>query len=281
MRTLRTALTLGLLSIAAPAAADDSASPGTPFPTTATLDRQTDHTSFNTAIGMSFYGDGGPDLGIRWDLYGQYVAPQGFGGYLTLPVSYVSGDDESETAIGNLELGGVYVAPAGAATDVVVRGGLVIDTSGDEDAFINLFTLIPRMTDLPSVTTEMTWLRLSASPLHRAGKVFVRADLGLDIAIDEPDGSDVDPFFHINLAAGIDAGPVTVAGEIVTVGTTGDVDEDEDRFLHTLAVSVSGAAGGVRPYGALILPVENELSEDFLDVSLALMVGLEVPMTAK
>jgi hypothetical protein len=280
MRTFRTALALLLLSVAAPAAAQEPTT-DTPFPTLATLDRQTDHTSFNSSLGMSFYGDGGPDLGVRWDLYGQYVAAQGFGGYLSLPVSYASGNDESESGVGNLEIGGLYVAPAGATTDVIVRGGLAIDTSSEDDAFLHLFTLVPRMTDLVTVASDMTWLRFSASPLHRQGKLFVRADVGLDIAVDEPEGSDIDPFFRVNLAAGVETGAVTVAGELVTIGTTGDVDEGEDRFLHTLALSVSGAAGGVRPYGALILPVENELAEDFLDMTIGVMAGLEVPMASR
>jgi hypothetical protein len=279
MRTFRTALALLLLS-AAPAAAQEPVGPAAaPFPALATLDHVTDHSSFNSSLALSFYGDNGPDYGARWDLFGQFVTQQGLGGYVALPVSYAAGEGESESGVGNLEAGGVYIAPAGPSTDVVLRGGLALDTAGDEDGFLNLYTFVPRMTDLPSATSEITWLRFSASPLHRSGNLFVRADVGLDLAIDEPDGSDVDPFFHVNVAVGVETSGVTVAGELVTVGFIGD--DDDDELLHTLALSVGGEAGGVRPYGALILPVENEIAEDFLDLSLAIMGGIEVPIGAR
>jgi hypothetical protein len=283
MRLIRLSLvTIPLALAATPAFADDAVSPAAPFPNLATLDRTTDHSSVNGSLALSFFGDGGPDLGARVDLGGQYVTPSGIGGYASLPISQLRGDDDSQTEIGNLEIGGVYVAPAGPTTDIVIRGGLVLPTGPDDfDFLIGYAAAIPRMTDLVSVAPDTTWLRLGASPLHRAGMFFARADLGLDIVIDQPDDSDVDPLFHVNLAAGVQTGNLTVAGELDTLGTTGDVADGEDRFLHTLAVSVGMEGGRVRPYGALILPLGNELADDFLDMSIAVMAGIEMPIATR
>jgi hypothetical protein len=50
--------------------------------------------------------------------------------------------------------------------------------------------------------------------------------------------------------------------------------------LSTAALSVSARSGGVRPFGALVLPVDHELAED-LDATLAVVAGISVPFAAK
>jgi hypothetical protein len=284
MRTLRTAIALLVVSVAGPAAAQEPDAPADgPFPNLATLDRGTDHSDFNGSLALSFFGDNGPDSAARLDLGGQYVTPQGFGGYAQVPLTYLDGGDESETELGNIELGGVYIAKAGEGLDVVMKGGLVLPTGPDDLNFLVTYAgaAIPRLTDLISAAPDVTALRLNGSPLYRQGTFFARADLGIDIVIDEPDGSDSDPLIHINLAAGMQAGSVTIAGEIVTLGTTGDVDEDEGRFYHTAAISVGMDAGSVRPYGALVFPFDNDLASEFLDGTLAIMAGIEVPIASR
>ena len=283
MRTLRTAISLLLVSVAAPAAAQEPDAPADPFPNLSTLDRTTDHTSFNGSLALSFFGDNGPDIAARVDLGGQYVTPQGFGGYAQLPITYLEGGDDSETELGNVELGGVYVAGAGEGLDVVIKGGLVLPTGPDDLNFLVTYAgaAIPRLTDLISAAPDVTALRLNGSPLYRQGTFFVRGDLGIDIVIDEADGADSDPLIHINVAAGVQTGKVTIAGELVTLGTTGDVDEDEGRFYHTAAATVGFDAGSVRPYGALVVPVDNDLATEFLDGTLAIIAGIEVPVSSR
>jgi hypothetical protein len=265
------------------AAAQEPAAPG-PFAPLATTDRTTDHTSVNASLGASFYGDNGPDFGARVDLFGQYLAPAGFGGYGSVPISYLSGGDESETAIGNLEVGGLYALPAGPAAKVLLRGGVVLNTGPDSDDFNQVITNVAnvngRMTDLTSISTGATWLRVSASPLFRQGQLFLRADAGFDIAIDQPEGGDIDPLVRINAAGGIQMGKASIAGELASLGTTGDVDDGEDRFLHTIGVSAAFDAGSVRPYGGLVIPIDNDLA-DFADLNFVLMAGIEVPIATR
>jgi hypothetical protein len=274
MRPLRTALSLLLLSIAAPAAAQEPTTDA-PFPHLATMDRHTDHSNVHAAVGVSLFGsDSGLDFAARFDLGGQYLTPQGFGGYLAMPVSHVSGDEESQTEIGNVELGGLYVLPAGPATDVVLHGGITLPTAPDDfDLLVNIIAMFPRTVDFTSNGGTITYLRLGASPLHRQGNLFVRADVGLDVPIAEDEGVEGESVFHLDVAAGVQTGAVTIAGELVNVGSLEDSDEE---WLSTLALTVAGDAGNVRPFGALVLPIDNELAEQ-ADLTLAIVAGIEAP----
>jgi hypothetical protein len=99
-----------------------------PFPVMATMDRVTDHNDINFSLGYVVFDDDLVDVGLRFDLGGQYLTPAGFGGYGQVPISYISGNDESDTAIGNFELGGLYVLRVAPGSKVVLRGGLSLPT---------------------------------------------------------------------------------------------------------------------------------------------------------
>jgi hypothetical protein len=275
---IRIVLPTLLLGLAAPASAQEPTVPDAPFPALATLEHPTDHSRVHAAVAPTFFGDENDVFTARIDLGGQYVAAQGFGAYGYFPVTYASGESDSETEIGDIELGGLYVLPVGPTTDLLLQGGLMLPTAADDfDALINLIGGLPRLTDLAGSTGNVTWLAVNASPMHRQGNLFLRADVGLDLPIAEEDGVDADTIIHVNVAAGVDLGTVAVAGELVNVGSLEDTDEE---WLTTIALSVSGQAGGVRPFGALVLPVDHELAED-LDATLAVVAGISVPFAAK
>src|SRR6266545_4563827 len=53
---------------------------------------------------------------LRFDLHGRYVHPNGVGFTAALPFTTISlNNDDSESALGNLSIGGLYVAHVGAA----------------------------------------------------------------------------------------------------------------------------------------------------------------------
>src|SRR5688500_9516140 len=143
MTLIRSAMVVVMLMAgAAPALAQDAEAPaGGPFPVMPTMDRVTDHSNFNASLGYVVFDEDLVDLGLRAELGGEYLTPAGFGGYGALPISYISGNDESDTAIGNLELGGLYVLPVAATSKVVLRGGVSLPTgpkSDDFESFLNL-----------------------------------------------------------------------------------------------------------------------------------------------
>ncbi len=238
-----------------------------------TMDRGDRGSFADFSLGTSLFGDNGPDSALRAEVYGQYVTPSGTGGYGTLTMSYLSFNDDSETAIGNLELGGLHNLRLNPMTELVLRGGISLPTAGDsqESIITNYANIYTRLTDFVNFAPEVTTLRLAASPIHRSGNLFLRADGGLDLIVSEPEGSDTDPLVRLNLGAGFNAGTVAVMAEFIAVGTTGDVGDGEDRFIHAMTLSARTNLGAQELFGALIIPTN---SDDFLDVSLALMIGL-------
>lgn len=284
MRTSRWVVLIGFAGYVSPAGVAHAdvppAEPTTQVPGFVTIDRADGHSFVEVGGSMSFYEGEDPDFNARVDLYGQYVTPSGAGGYATLPVGFIADNDDSETALGNLEFGGIFNLQQGAKTSIVFRGGLTLPTADDDDlseAIVRYATLFGRLTDLTSSASDITWLRFAASPIYHEDNLFLRADGGFDVPIDKPEGSTVDPLVRLNLGAGFTNGSVAVMGEFVTIGTTGDVDENEDRFLNTLALSVRGGVGSpLEGFAALVVPIDVE--DTLIDVDFVLVAGVRVPI---
>jgi hypothetical protein len=73
----------------------------------ATIDVRADYTHFSND---AFIND---VTMIGLNLHGQYIFPQGYGGYLQIPYYYINGNDDSDNGAGNIELGGLYRLPQG------------------------------------------------------------------------------------------------------------------------------------------------------------------------
>src|SRR5690348_13383205 len=51
----------------------------------------------------------------------QYLMPQGLGGYLIVPLAIMGGDDvDSETQLGNIEVGGLYSMQQSTVTNILL-----------------------------------------------------------------------------------------------------------------------------------------------------------------
>ncbi len=203
-------------------------------------------------------------------LAGQYVTPQGIGGYLSIPMSYVSVEgtvnippfppitsSDSELMLGNLELGGLYSKYLTAHSAIVLHAGIALPTAADNDdgdnpvaAFQGLASS-PRYGNLVHRVTNSGWFRLGVSPMGRAGKLFWRADVGIDLAFDEDD-SDLSPIFRVNLGGGLDLRTVHLQVEYVSNIT----DDDNDDVTGTLAFGARFLSGNLRPGVAVLLPVD-------------------------
>lgn len=222
-----------------------------------------------------FLGGNSSDASIvRLDVHAHYVkADTGWGGYLQLPVVIVTGDS-SEAGIGNVELGGIYLPKLSTSgVELVLHAGLTLPTADDGvDALAVLVAGRLRPTDLYATLPRSSTLRLGVSPLFRTGKVFARLDLGMDLNLYATADNEHAPAFHLNLGGGaiIGAG-VAIMAELSMLTISGD---NGDSFA-VAAVSVRGDMPGVQPYAALLLPLEDDVS-DFID--LGLMAGLEAKL---
>lgn len=198
---------------------------------------------------------------VRLGLWGQYVAPSGVGGFGALDLSYLGTEGDSETAIGNLEVGALYAANF-ASFQGVGRASILLPTAGDElgDFVTNFVGIGSRLTDLTHAYPNSTWLRLSASPIVRRPNFLLRADLGIDIAVHVEDEGEVDPIAHGNLAAAYVQGPHQLSAEFVTLVST---DSEDSERLHSLGISYRGTFGEVSPYGGISFPfTSGDGSED-------------------
>ena len=193
---------------------------------------------------------------------GQYVTPKGIGGYLSVPLSYVGlqvdlpaplGVDDSELALGNIELGGLYAKYLASHAAIVVHGGIALPTAGDEGVAANqILASSPRYGDLVQRATNSTWLRLGLSPMGRSGKLFWRADVGLDLALDEDNAATISPVFRVSVGGGIDLRTAHLLAELVTVVVD---DGSDDESASTFAIGARFVSGKLRPGVALIVPI--------------------------
>lgn len=205
-------------------------------------------------------------LGIN--LFGHYVDQgSGLGGYVTLPLSYVSHTidalniDENEFSIGNVELGGMFSKWfAQGKVAVIAHVGIALPTTSSENPTLSNplaagvyspLASAPRYTDLVDRIHDSTWLRLGASPMGRVGKIFWRADLGIDVALDEDNDPTLSPAFYVNVGGGVDLGPASVQLELDTLIT----DSEGDDTNTVLALGARFNSGKLRPGVALLLPL--------------------------
>ena len=262
MTRLAAALALALAAIAAagtraPALAQGSDEIFDPL----TMDRHRPVSALDVDFAFVKYDEpAGTDLTvIGLGIGGQYVTPLGFGGYLSLPISYLSVDNilfnDSELALGNLELGGLYSKYFSDRAAIVLHGGIALPTASDEGvALFQPLASSPRYGDFVQRVTDSTWLRLGVSPMGRSGLLFWRVDIGIDLALEEDNQAlAYSPVFRINVGGGIDLGSAHLLAELVT--NIVDDDDVDDEVGSTLALGARFLSGKLRPGIGVILPV--------------------------
>jgi hypothetical protein len=256
-----------------PAAALADSTTGEPEATVhdfATLSRASGQTGAGADVSFVTGDFGALDGAIsRLDLHGEYVHASGFGAYgsFALSKAFLDGEGgdalEDVTARSNLELGVQYRRAVRDDLDLVAHAGLALPTAqGGDDlpaVVVNTLSVQRRLDDYVLAFGDLTALRLGVAANYRKGIWFARAEVGADIALDEPMGVELDPIIHGNVAVGAKLGKVSIAGELVTLATSGNVDEGEDRFLHQVAISASYDLGTVRPSLMVAMPLDDSM----------------------
>jgi hypothetical protein len=247
-------------------------------PDTATLDRGDGITKLGFDLGLTFLDDDSLyDGALRVEPYGQYVTDSGFGFFGALPITVSFGDEENDpllgdpdqdtVAIGNLDLGLLYVLH-GPTLSWVFRGGVAAPTASDDlDGFLtNAAGVYPRLTDVALIHPDATYIRLGVSPLVHANKFFMRGDIGFDLGIDDDD-NEGEELLRLNLAVGYDVGLVALSAELVNVGEVADDNDGDEDWIHTLAFAARFMTEKLEPFLAIGLPLDD--SRDFVDLFLS------------
>jgi len=249
-----------------------------------TMDRLTPVSTLNLDFGYEIWDDDlFYDQVIGLTIAGHFVSTTGLGGYVVLPLSFITtqdnafGGDESDAILGNLELGGLYAKPLGRDADLVLHGGLALPTANDDfgGGELDLFQAVasvPRWGDLVDRVPNTTWLRLGVSPMGRASMFFWRADVGLDLMLDDDDntGVDISPVIRVNVGGGVDLGTIDLMAELDT-NIVDDDSNDDDDSASTLALGGRFGAGNVQPGLGLIVPLGFDNLENLEFVVLASM----------
>jgi hypothetical protein len=254
----------------AAALADSSTAPDATVHDYAALARASGQTGAGADVSFVTGDFGALDGAIsRLDLHGEYVHASGFGAYGSFALSKAfldgAGGDELEdvTARSNLELGAQYRRAVRDDLDLVAHAGVSLPTAQGADdlpAFlVNTLSVQRRLDDYVTAFGDVTALRLGVAANYRKGMWFARAEVGADVALDEPMGVELDPIVHGNAAVGARLDKVSIAGELVTLASTGDVDDGQDRFLHQAAISASYDLGTVRPSLMVAMPLDDSM----------------------
>jgi hypothetical protein len=253
-------------------------------PDTATLDRGDGITRLGLDFGLSFLDDEVTPYSsaLRIEPYGQYVMRSGLGFYGALPLARSFGGEgdmppdeaENTTAVGNLDLGLLYVVDSSPRSSIVFRGGLALPLASDDraGALTNQFATFPRLTDLALAAPDAWYVRLGVSPLLHGQKLFLRADVGIDIGIDDGDGDDADELLRLNVGGGIDLGVVALSLELVNTATFDDFGNDED-WIHALTGTLRFMGKSFQPVIAVGAPLDDSRRDA---VKLYLALGIQV-----
>jgi hypothetical protein len=209
-------------------------------------------------------GDG---FGTRGEVYFQYVLPmRAIGVYGQIPASYWSNfNGGDEHGVGNLDLGAYYM-PGGLQT-LIFRAGLTLGLASDSQGGVvsNATVAYARLTDEIDGAPRTTAARLSASAFQTFSLVFVRADLGLDIAFSTKASSDA--YLHLNGALGLRVPAVDLTAELVNAGGLNGDNGLSDRFRHSLAFMLRSRGKNLFHLG-LVLPLDSGARGEIWVVSL-------------
>lgn len=238
------------------------------------MDRLTPVTTLSFDIGYEVWDQAGnTDVNVIGIQAGGHFVDQrtGFGGYANLPLSYVEVNgnffgfdlNRSDLMLGNLEAGGMFTKWLSSAT-LVFHGGIAFPTANDSSQLAGLQDLAnsPRYGDFVLRDPNTTWLRLGVSPMGRSGNFLWRADLGIDLALndDNPDAFQYSPVMHLSLGAGIDLGSAVLLGELVNLLLDNPQGDDSSS---TLSLGARFGTGKLAPGVSLILPLGFDGDSDF------------------
>lgn len=236
-----------------------------------TLDRHDGKSTLGAEASYLFPSGNGSDVTLlRLDAYARFMTPAGYGVYGQIPIAFASGSGDSVTAVGDIEVGGIYVVPVSATTSVVAHAGLTAPTASDsfDKAFVGIFASVSRLTDYYQFLPQSTSLRLGLSPIYRKDNLFLRVDAGADINLDIG-GSDntANSLVHLNVGVGVDTGSVIVAGELANL-------HGGDTWINVGAASVR-LPGKTSPYAAVVVGLDSDATSA---MDAAITAGVSVEM---
>jgi hypothetical protein len=265
-----------LASFAAVASALTVAGPAIAGPFV-TLPREDGTSKVGIDVGLIAFDDSESIEGtaIRLDPYAEYVVTDGLSAFANVPLASIEAFGVRESALGNVNVGGALRRELSPELALIGSVALALPTAS-ADAVLDgrsfLGTLV-RETDFALIAPDNVVLRPHATGQLRRDKLLAQVGGGLDIGLSTGDGRKLDPLVRLSAAAAYDLGKVSLGGELVAMVTTRSEEATfGERSIGTLALSARGTFGNLAPFGALVLPLDEEIRGG---VNAMLSVGLE------
>jgi hypothetical protein len=188
---------------------------------------------------------------LSFVLRGQYLTPQGLGGYVSLPLGYISGNGDSETSIG-----GLFVVNNSPDLDFYVRGGVALNTADDDGVLlVPLATIVPRLTDALATGFDSSWIRAAGGLRRTSGAIAIGGHLGIDIATDSDED---DSFLTLAGSVGLVQPTFGLSAGLALLQEIDNDDGDDDSTVGFNLVADFAVGPSARIYGALGLNLEDE-----------------------
>lgn len=210
------------------------------------------------------------------NVHGQHITHGGAGVYASLPFAYISNDaaDSSESGIGNIEIGGLYAIRNSPATDILLRGGIALDTTDDEDSFlVPIAQLAPKQTDWVASGLDTTWARVQGQLRHEAGNMRIGALAGFDIPVDGA-AEDADGVLHLAGSLGFQTPGFGLGFGLAYTQILVDGDSDEESMFGFSATIDFPIGTASRLFGALGIPNLDDNEGDAFSLGVGIRANL-------
>lgn len=240
-----------------------------------TLDRQQIGTRADAQFNFVIPEDDRATTFVRTDLYGQ-LGWGALGIYGSVPLTRTVDRDEPVFAVGNAEFGVLHSALVDGSLSLTTHVGLVVPTAsrGTEESVANSAGGVARVADAFTTSDpDLYTMRAAAAPHLDFGRVFVRSDLGFDLAVPEDERSE-ELYLRANLGLGARVGGGTFTAEVANTGLLTDSASASTRYVHTGSLGLRWTLGVVQPYAAFTTPLDDGLRGEVYVVSLGAGVAL-------
>lgn len=218
--------------------------------------------SFEARVDYTDLGDSSLFQGLRFislTLQAQKITPSGVGGYVSVPLGFIDADGvDSQNALGNVELGGVYVI-RNASLDIYLRAGFSVETADDEgDLIVPLSNIVSRPADAFTTGLNTSWARAHGGLRYHSGALVIGGQGGVDIPLDRDDADEVGLLVIVG-SIGISQPGFGIAAGITYLQLFGDNVDNSDNETFSANLAADFEVGRTaRVFGVFGANLEDE-----------------------
>lgn len=197
----------------------------------------------------------------------------------SLPFTTFSAKDaDSESGIGNIYVGFQTRQLLESGNRTSLAGGIFVPTATDEFSpmvvgiYSNYYEFQKYVPDMLTVYGNFSYQK------HQYRGAIFGVEIGPNLFIPtKKDGGDVELFVHYGISGGFNLTNITFSAELAGLAfISEDIENFEDRFIHSLAFGAQWTGGNVKPGIFYEIYLKEDL-RDFVDGVLGIKVDVSLP----